>query len=173
MMQTHMQSQSACPTCGKPKGSIEASCKKISPSPGAGTPILTTSTPADERAADGARFVSILEGLQENDSADSRSTKDDPPSQKQKSARKTKEPIKATDIDKNPTERQLKVARTKMLKVLLPSRQEDWAGPILHAFPSFRKLALASRADLGKILKGKKREQISQELARRLYYVFH
>ena len=168
-----MQSQSVCPTCGKAEGSIEAFCKKMNPSPGAGTPSLTTSTPADESAPDGARYMSILDGLQERDSADSQSTTDDPPSQKQKSARKIKEPIKATDVDRKPTERQLKVARTKMLKVLLPSRQEDWAGPILHAFPSFRKLALASRADVGKILKGKKREQISQELARRLYYVFH
>ena len=165
-----MQSQSACPTCGRPKGSIEAFCKKTNPNPVAS---LATAMP-DESATDGARLVSIWEGLQENE--DSQSTKDDPPPQKQKQKmerKTTKEPIKATDLDKKPTLRQLKVARTKMLKVLLPSRQEDWAGPILHTFPSFRKLALASRADLGKILKGKHRERISWELANRLYYVFH
>lgn len=153
-------------------GLMDAVCKTGHGS----TPSLLATAMPDESATDGARFASIWDGLQENDhekDSQTQSTKDDPLSQKQKSARKIKEPIKATDIDKKPTERQLKVARTKMLKVLLPSRQEDWAGPILHAFPSFRKLALASRADIGKILKGKKREKISQELARRLYYVFH
>lgn len=87
---------------------------------------------------------------------------------------KTPKPkVKAIDIDKLPTQRQLHMARTKMLRVLLPADKEDWAKPILHAFPTFRKLALASRADIGKIKKGKKRVEIDTAMANRLYWCFH
>ena len=80
--------------------------------------------------------------------------------------------VKAT-VDKLPTQRQLHMARAKMLRVLLPVDKEDWAQSILHAFPTFRKLALASRADIGKIKKGKRRVQIDTVLANRLYWCFH
>ena len=84
-----------------------------------------------------------------------------------------KPPVKATDINKHPTERQLLIARTKMIKVMLPAHQEDWAGPILHAFPTLRKLALASRAAIGGIKKGKNRVVIEDALANRIYRLFH
>ena len=168
-----MQSRSACPTCGfKPKDS--AVCKTFRV-----TPRLTDIALADpevEIDANGVapRLVSVWD-VAASDSDDSKAANGGLSSQgpKRQSARTAKEPIKATDIDTKPTLRQLKIARTKMLKVLLPAHQEDWAVPILHAFPSFRKLALASRADITKILKGKKRRPISRELANRIYHVFH
>ena len=163
-----MAPTSTCPTCGRKK-------KTCTTRGGASDSISTPSTaipddgapPDDEQLLDtdpaSAELAPIATADVISFHSEAKSTNPKTPKPK----------VKATDINKLPTQRQLHMARTKMLRVLLPADKEDWAQPILHAFPTLRKLALASRADIGKIKKGKRRVQIDTVLANRLYWCFH
>ena len=160
-----MAPTSTCPTCGA--GGKKKTCTKRG---GASTSTATLDDiafPDDEQVLDLGPASNQLTPIATADviPAHSKAAPTTPKTPKPK--------VKATDINRLPTQRQLHMARTKMLKVLLPADKEDWAQPILHAFPTLRKLALASRADIGKIKKGNKRVQIETAMANRLYWCFH